>query len=130
MDRIYHRYEFWEDHKAGFYDNISGKNKDEMIKKVVEMFSSAELTEKFMLSVIENWTYSCEHNLSNPALNKIAYIGQSACCLYAGVPSTITMFAWSLVEEKYRKQADKIAESVLKKWELQQENKQVCLKLD
>ena len=50
-------------------------------------------------------------------MNKIAYIGQAACCLYAGVPSTITMEAWSKVPSEYRDIADSIAKEVLKEWE-------------
>ncbi len=122
MDRIYHHYEKWEDYKAGFYDNISGKNKELLIKKVAELFSSKDLTEKFMLKAAKEWRHSCEHNLSNTSLNKIAYLGQAACCLYANIPSTITMFAWSKVPIEHRNEADKIAEKVLKAWELQQKN--------
>lgn len=129
MERIYHSYDKWEDFKNGFYDNISGKNKDELIKKVIELFSSYSLTKKYMTKVIEDWIYSCEHNLTNNSLNKIAYIGQAACCLYAGCPNTITMEAWSLVDEKKRNQADSIAKEVIKKWESNQKNKQLCLKL-
>ena len=91
MERIYHHYLKWEDHKAGFYDNCSGAEKDIKIQKVLEMFNSESLTKEYMNLVIEKWIYSCEHNLSNESMNKIAYLGQAACCLYANIPSTITM---------------------------------------
>jgi hypothetical protein len=38
MERIYHRYELWEDHKAGFYNNVSGEIKKIYIDKCIEMF--------------------------------------------------------------------------------------------
>lgn len=125
MERIYHRYEYWEDYKAGFYNNISGVNKDLMINKVVELFSSSELTETYMNKVIEKWKYSCEHNLTNLSLNRIAYLGQSACCIYAGVPSSITMEAWHLVSEENRNNANKIAEKIINNYE---KNLQLCLR--
>jgi len=125
MERIYHRYEYWEDYKAGFYNNISGINKDLMIKKVVELFSSSELTNQYMNLVIEKWKYSCEHNLTNISLNRIAYLGQSACCLYAGVPSSITMEAWRLVSEENRNNANKIALSIISNYD---KNLQLCLR--
>ena len=31
--QIYHPWDKWEDHKHGFYDNISGRDKKEMINK-------------------------------------------------------------------------------------------------
>ena len=125
MERIYHRYEYWEDYKAGFYNNISGVNKDLMINKVVELFSSSELTETYMNKVIEKWKYSCEHNLTNLSLNRIAYLSQSACCIYAGVPSSITMEAWHLVSEENRNNANKIAEKIINNYE---KNLQLCLR--
>jgi hypothetical protein len=117
IKRIYHPWEKWEDYKAGFYDNVSGKDKQKMIDKVIEMFSSPELTEKYMNKVTKEWFFSCEHNLTNNGLNKIAYIGQGACCLYGGVPSTITMEAWSKVPKEFQIIADAIAVKVLNGWE-------------
>lgn len=130
MTRVYHPYTMWEDFKAGFYDNISGKTKEEMKVKVIELFSSKELTEKYMQMVIDKWVYSCEHNLTNPSLNKIAYIGQSACCIFCGASSSITMEAWHLVSKENRAHADLIAQSIIDKWTLINKNKQLCLKLD
>ena len=126
MERIYHRYEVWEDYPAGFYDNISGRNKSEMIDKVVELFSDSELTREYMNRVLNEWLYSCEHNLTNVALNRVAYLGQAACCIYAGIPSTVTMEAWSLVSEDNRKKADQLAEEIIKEYELKP--RQLCLK--
>ena len=120
----------WEDFKCGFYDNISGKNKDELILKVVEMFNDEQKTISNMNKVIVQWKYSCEHNLTNESLNKIAYIGQSACCIYANVPCTITMEAWSLLSDDVKKRSDKIAKQVLNKWVNNNKFIQLCLKLD
>lgn len=126
MERIYHRYELWEDFKAGFYNNIAGKNKKLLINKVVELFSDQELTRKFMQKVIDEWHYSCEHNLSNQSLNRIAYLGQAACCLFAGVPSSITMEAWHFVSKENRDKADYIASEILTNYETKKQ--QLCLK--
>lgn len=126
MERIYHRYELWEDYPAGFYDNVSGKNKKELINKVIELFSSESKTREYMNRVINEWPYSCEHNLTNPAMNQIAYLGQGACCIYAGVPSSITMEAWYMVDKKFRDQADKIAEEIINEYKTK--NHQLCLK--
>lgn len=130
MKRIYHPYWLWEDYKAGFYDNVSGDQKQKLLLKVVEMFNSKTLTKENMLKVINLWVYSCEHNLTNESLNKIAYIGQGACCLYAGVPSTITMEAWSLLTDDVKERSNKIALEVINQWESNNKFIQLCLKLD
>lgn len=118
IKRTYHHYDKWEDYKHGFYDNISGRNKKELMNRVVELFSDSELTKVFMSRVIKEWKYSCEHNLSNLSMNRIAYLGQAACCLYGGVPHSITMEAWSLVDKNFRDEADIIANKLIQEWEV------------
>lgn len=127
MKRIYHHYEMWEDWKCGFYDNCSGEVKAEKIKKVIEMFNSEKLTTEYMYLVIGKWIYSCEHNLTNESLNKIAYIGQAACCLYSQIPSSVTMEAWSMLTKEVQERSNQIAETVLNKWINQNKLHQLCL---
>ena len=117
MQRIYHPYDKWEDYKAGFYDNVLGKNKQDLINKVVELFSNPELTKVYMNKVINDWQYSCEHNLSNYSTNRVAYLGQAACCLYAKIPYFITMNGWNKVELHLRNEADYIANQTILIWE-------------
>jgi len=130
MKRIYHKWELWEDHKAGFYDNCSGETKKKKIENAIEMFNSWELTINNMNRVIKEWNYSCEHNLTNESMNKIAYIGQAACCIYAGVPSSLTMEAWNKLSDEVKDRSNEIAKSVLTVWETNQKHKQLCLKFD
>lgn len=118
IERVFHHWERWEDYKAGFYNNVSGKDKQRLMDKAVEMFSDRALTEKYMNAAIKDWFFSCEQNLTNNGMNKIAYIGQSACCLYAGVPATVTMEAWSSVSKENQEIANLIAQEKLKEWEL------------
>jgi hypothetical protein len=130
MNRVYHHYERWEDWKLGFYDNCSGAEKKEKIQKVVEMFESEELTTEYMNRVIEEWKYSCEHNLTNESINKIAYIGQAACCIYAKIPNSVTMEAWSLLSKDVQQRSDNIAKRVIEKWKQNNRLIQLCLNLD
>jgi|TARA_Y100000310_G_scaffold342084_1_gene443694 hypothetical protein len=129
-NRVYHHYTKWEDHKYGFYDNCSGELKGEKIKAVVRMFNSKNLTVKYMNRVIDEWKYSCEHNLTNPSMNKIAYIGQGACCLYAQVPNTVTMEAWNLLDKNTQDRSDAIAKKVIDKWTKENEGIQLCLNIE
>lgn len=130
IKRIYHPFWLWEDYEAGFYENISGKEKIEMLEKAIEMFNSKDLTSKNMNFVIENWKYSCEHNLTNESMNKIAYIGQAACCVYFKIPNTITMEAWSHLSDNVKKRSNKIAQDCINKWIKKNKYIQLCLKLD
>ena len=37
--------------------------------------------------VIQEWTKSCEHYLTNDRMNRIAWLGQAALCIEMGIPS-------------------------------------------
>ena len=112
MKRIYHHYELWEDYKCGFYS----MSKFDNLEMVVEMFCSEEKTDLYMNYVIDNWKYSCEHNLTNKHLNHIAYIGQAASCVYTGCPSLYTMKAWKMIDVDVKKRADNQAKKTILKW--------------
>jgi len=118
MERIYHRYEYWECFKAGFFKNISGDEKKELSSQVIELFKNPKKTEKFMRKVISDWVYSSEHNLTNLSLNRVAWLGQAACCVYANIPYKITMENWRFVDKEKQKIACDIAEKVIKEYEL------------
>ena len=126
MNRIYHRYENWECYKNGFFDSPNGR-KEELKEKVIELFSNPKLTEEYMNKVVNEWTYSCEHNLTNISLNRIAWLGQSACCLYAKIPYRVTMETWRYVPPKFQEIANSIADNIIKQYEESLNNKQLCL---
>lgn len=127
MKRICHPYWLWEDYKSGFYDNLSGKEKENKIKSVLTLFNSAELTEKYMQRVVNEWKYSCEHNLSNESMNRVAYIGQAACCLYDKAPNLITMYAWKFLDLDVRERSDKIAKKIILLWEQKRKSENILI---
>lgn len=128
--RIYHPYWLWEDFKAGFYDNCSGQLKLEYFEKIKEMFYSQRLTQENMFHVVDNWRYSCEHNLTNPSMNLIAYIGQAACCVYCKSPSTVTMEYWSKLPKEIQERANLDAIQAIKRWKENNKYIQLCLNID
>lgn len=116
LEQVFHPYNVWEDYKHGFYENISGKPKQEMIKKVVDFFSDPNQVEEIMFRVVKEWFYSCEHNLTNNGMNKIAYIGQASLSYLHNVPATITMEAWSSVPKEYQDSSNEIAQRAYNFW--------------
>jgi hypothetical protein len=130
MDRIYHRYEYWECFKSGFFKNVSGAEKRSLAEKVKELFNDSKQTELFMNKVISEWIYSCEHNLTNLSLNRVAWLGQAACCIFAKIPYSVTMENWRFVDVGKQKIACEIAEKIINEYEINlNKNKQLCLKL-
>lgn len=127
MTRIYHRYEHWECWRAGFFWNESGKSKGELKGEVIAFFSDARLVKKYMKLVIDSWPFSTQHNLTNESMNRVAWLGQAAACIYCKCPSTITMESWRDIPEHHRNEADRIAESIINDYE--RKSIQLCLKL-
>ena len=127
MERIYHRYEKWECFKSGFFRNVSGEEKKQLSKKVIELFENSIETKEYMLRVVNEWSYSCEHNLTNISLNRVAWLGQAACCIYAKIPYSLTMENWRYVDKEKRDIACNIAEEIIKQYEFK--NKQLCLNI-
>lgn len=130
IKRVFHPYTKWEDYTHGFYENCSGKEKESKLEKCIILFNSEQLTREYMFRVVNEWKYSCEHNLTNESLNQIAYIGQAACCLYASIPNTITMEAWSMLSQDVQERSNKIAKEAIKEWNKQNKLIQLCLNFD
>jgi hypothetical protein len=122
MERIYHHYELWEDHKLGFW-KLDDDNKEENIKKSYDLLTNTKELKKYMVKVIKTWKYSCEQNLSNTAMNRQAYLGQAASCIKDGVPANTTRRAWNLLTEEEMNKANGVADIVIKMWEAKYENK-------
>jgi len=116
MKQVFHPWNLWEDYDYNFYSNCTGSEKISKIESCVRMFNSESETERCMNHVVMNWTHSMEHYLTNPSVNKIAYIGQSACAYFDNVPSTVTMECWSGLPKEIQNRANQQAEVALNMW--------------
>jgi ParB-like chromosome segregation protein Spo0J len=114
--RIFHTYEKWECYKSGFYAHT----KDGMTKTQCEeayrdfLLDIPRFTQALECVVIE-WKYSCEHYLTNSAMNRIAWLGQASVCYALGIPSIFRSGFWLLTEEQQKK-ANEAALIYLNKW--------------
>lgn len=114
--RIFHTHEKWECYKAGFYDTT----KDGMTKKQCEeayrdFLADIELFADTLEHVISEWRHSCEHYLTNVAMNRIAWLGQAAACYALGIPSVFRGGFWLLSAEQ-QDAANATALTYLNKW--------------
>jgi len=65
--------------------------------------------------VVTEWKHSCEHYLSNVAMNRIAWLGQASACYAIHVPSAFRSGYGKLTEEQ-QQAADLMALTYLNKW--------------
>lgn len=114
--RIFHRHEKWECEKAGFYrTTVPGMTKAQCESAYRDFLSDIPRFEAALESVISEWRYSCEHYLTNVAMNRIAWLGQAAACYAIGVPAYFRG-GFSLLTPEQQELANKAALTALNRW--------------
>lgn len=114
--RIFHTYDKWECHKAGFYANsVEGKKADECERMYSDFLSDDDRFREGLDGVLAEWTNSCQHYLTNKSMNRIAWLGQAAMCYSTGIPSKYCS-GFSLLSEDQKMHANLIALEYLNLW--------------
>lgn len=114
--RVFHTYDKWECHDAGFYkQNVEGMTAEECRTAYRDFLSDLDRFRSAATKVITEWVHSCEHYLTNFAMNRIAWIGQAAMCYETGVPSKYCS-GFNLLTEDQKQAANEVALDVLNDW--------------
>ncbi|MCP4649596.1 MAG: ParB N-terminal domain-containing protein [PVC group bacterium] len=116
-DRIFHTYDKWECYKAGFYNTKPPQDltKEDCINLYAEFLTDENQFRDALMYIINNWKNSCEHYLTNKAMNRIAWLGQAALCHAKGVSSEFRS-GFHLLSESQQQKANLIAHEYLNKW--------------
>lgn len=88
VDRIYHTWDKWECYPAGFFEvrapkEFEGKEEELM----ANLLRDIPEFKRIMLLILDEWPNSCQHNLTNDRMNRIAWMGQSALCYKYRIPA-------------------------------------------
>ena len=119
MKRVYHHYTKWEDYQAGMY-NEDKEGREERIQKAVDLLTDKPRLYLYMKRVTVEWPTACEQTFTNH-FNHRSFLGQCACCLFAGVHEDETRKAWFRLTEFQRYQANRVADRVFDEWRVQYE---------
>lgn len=115
-DRIFHTFDKWECHKAGFYaSKKDGMTAEECEKAYADFLSDDVRFKEALDGVLAEWINSCEHYLTNKAMNRIAWLGQAAMCYATGVPSKFCS-GFNLLTTEQQDKANLIALDALNYW--------------
>lgn len=115
IDRIYHPWWKWEEVDHNMWGTVP--NRPDFLKIAITFTGDSVKYGSFMLRVIAEWKYSCEHNLSNKTQNRQAWIGHAACALAIGCPEDIVRAAWSYLSEEQQIKANAEADRAIAQWE-------------
>lgn len=126
-DRIFHTFEKWECHKAGFYaSKKEGLTAEQCEKEYANYLSNDERFKSGLQGVLDNWINSCEHYLTNKAMNRIAWLGQAAMCYSTGIPSKFCA-GFNLLATEQQDRANEIALEYLNKWMVKYERNPITM---
>lgn len=116
-NRIFHTYDKWECAKSGFYATTPPKNITKTACQEIyrDFLSSLDLFEEGLIGVTTEWKHSCEHYLTNTAMNRIAWLGQAAACYSTGMPAECRG-GFSLMDPEDQIAANELALKYLNKW--------------
>lgn len=125
--RVFHVYEKWECYAAGFYKTTKdGMTKAECEEAYKTFLSDSARFAATLARVIVEWKHSCEHYLTNAAMNRIAWLGQAAACYELGIPSTFRS-GFSLLSEAQQDAANEVALKYLNEWLVANEREPVTM---
>ncbi len=115
-NRIFHTYDKWECHKAGFYKSQApGMTKEQAEQAYADFLKNDDRFRDALEKVTTEWVHSCEHYLTNSSMNRIAWLGQASMCYATGVPSVFCS-GFNLLTDEQQAHANEIALEYLNKW--------------
>lgn len=114
--RIFHQYKDWECYKAGFYaTTVPGMTKEQCEMAYRSFLSDSNQFADALEHITSEWKNSCEHYLTNKAMNRIAWLGQAAACFALKIPSTFRG-GFNFLTETQQEEANQVALRYLNKW--------------
>lgn len=115
----------WEDFRAGMWGKLAKNLEPEMLELAIDFTGNHKAYGSAMMEVIWQWPRTMLHNLTNPSINKRAFLGHCACCFKIKCPEYLTRRAWWHLSEQQRILADAIAEKTINHWFLKRNVKQL-----
>ena len=116
LDRIFHTFDRWEAVEYGFYDSTHPTMTQVQCEyKYKEVLSDPNEFDRILKKITDEWINSCEHNLTNKALNRIAWLGQAAVAYKYKVPSKYSS-GWQLLAHDEQLAANEVALAHLNRW--------------
>jgi len=120
MKRVYIPYWDWEDWNHGMWRKVQDEKL--WLEKAIEFMGDHIMYGAAMIDVVIAWPNTMLNNLTNPSMNKLAFIGHCACCYEFGCPEYVVRMAWKELTNEQRELANDQARTVLNIWIDENEN--------
>lgn len=106
----------WEDWINGMWRSVSKEEEKEFLQKAILFTGDNFSYGSAMVRVIKAWPKTMINSLTNPSINKRAFVGHCACCFEFNCPEYITRLAWRELTQLQRDLADMQAENAIQSW--------------
>lgn len=116
MTQQYIPYWEWEDWIYGMWRKVH--NEDYFLKLAVKFTGDHVRYGSAMKEVVYAWPRTMVNSLTNPSINKRAFLGHCACCFKIKCPEYIVRRAWKLLTNEQRYLADKVAQETIDEWKI------------
>lgn len=116
QDRIFHPYQDWELIDYNFYGNAHLKwSKLQCEHKYKQFLQNIDLFKETMNELSIKCPKSCEHNLTNKSMNRIAFLGQASVAYKYKIPC-IYSSGFQLLTDEEKLAANNVAFEFLNNW--------------
>lgn len=113
MKQVYKPYWEWECFINGMWKPATDRA---LLKKAILFTSDYLQYGKAMREVVLIWENTMLHHLTNPSINKNAFIGHCACSYRHKLPESIVRQAWSFLSEEEKRLANNEANKAYLLW--------------
>jgi hypothetical protein len=118
-DQVFHPYTAWEDWQAGMWQSPTDVTAD--MERAVHILSSPSVFLSAARAMLRDWPNAAEHNLTDMAQNRRAWVGQATCMHLAQVPEEATRQAWWTLTVAEQYTANQVADQAIAEWRHERE---------
>jgi hypothetical protein len=120
MKRIYHPHTKLEEVACGMWRIVTSEERERFKQAAAALMNDTEAFEQAMRKASMEWPFSCEHNLTELSMNRIAWLGHAGCCVALGSPEDATRAGWWLLDQFKQDRANEASAKVIREWEARQ----------
>ena len=106
----------WEDWINGMWRKLPKEKEAEFLYEAIIFTSNYIDYGNAMKDVIKAWPRTMLNSLTNPSINKRAFLGHCACSYKINCPEYIVRIAWKELTDNQRILADEVAQETINKW--------------
>lgn len=125
IKRVYHHYEKCEEYKTSMWKQIPIEKRQGKIIQSRDLMLDIFGFKTAMIRAIDEWPYSCEHNLTASIINHQAWLGHAGCAINHDAPEELTREAWSMLNEEQQYLANIAADEAKAYW-LEKYREKLC----